>query len=211
MTEVTLGSSRRPVPLPAHIAHFYSGPDDLGDQLTFARSAIDDPKEALVLFGPRGVAGALLRALEAHVGRDLEAERAQGRIVLAHGDTDPDQQLQTMLGAIREPLSKGFERVRLLASVGWDIPAWPPPEDLLWMESHFTGAIAKLPVAAVCAYDLARMPGDALIYGGIETHPLIYLGGQLSANPQFVEPERYITSRISQLPWLSPTEDPRRI
>lgn len=211
MTEVTLGSSRRPVPLPAHIAHFYSGPDDLGDQLTFARSAIDDPKEALVLFGPRGVAGALLRALAAHVGRDLKAERAQGRIVLAHGDTDPDQQLQTMLGAIREPLSKGFERVRLLASVGWDIPDWPPPEDLLWMESHFTDAIAKLPVAAVCAYDLARMPGDALIYGGIETHPLIYLGGQLSANPQFVEPARYITSRISQLPWLSPTEDPGRI
>ena len=211
MTEVSLGSSRQPVPLPAHIAHFYPGPDDLGDQLAFARSAIDDPKEALVLFGPRGVADTLLRALEAHVGRNLRAERAQGRIVLAHGDTDPDQQLQTLLGAIRAPLSKGFERVRLLARVGWDIPDWPPPEDLLWMESHFTGAIAKLPVVVVCAYDLARMPGDALIYGGIETHPLIYLGGQLSANPQFVEPERYITTRISQLPWLRPTEDSGRI
>src|SRR5216683_1590964 len=151
MTEVSLGSSRQPVPLPAHVAHFYSGPDDLGDQFAFARSAIDDPKEALVLFGPRGVADALLRALE--------------------------------------------------ASVGWDLPDWPPPEDLLWMESHFTGAIAKLPVVVVCAYDLTRLPGDALIYGGIETHPLIYLGGQLSANPQFVEPERYITSRLSQLPW----------
>jgi hypothetical protein len=56
-----------------------------------------------------------------------------------------------------------------------------------------------------CAYDLTRMPGDALIYGGIETHPLIYLGGQLSANPQRVEPERYMTSRLLRLPWLQPT------
>ena len=205
MTELSLGSSRQRVPVPAHIGHFYSGPDDLGDQLAFARGAIDDPKQALVLFGPRGVADALVRTLEADVDRELTAERAQGRIVLTHGDADPDQQLQTALGAVRDLLSKGFERIRILASVRWDIPDWPPPEDFLWLESRFTDAIAPYPAVLFCAYDLTRMPGDALIYGGIETHPLIYLGGQLSANPQRVEPERYMTSRLLRLPWLQPT------
>ena len=203
MTELSLGSSREIAPVPAHIGHFYSGADDLADQLAFARSAIADPDRALLLFGPRGAADVLLRALEAHVGRDLATERVKGQIVLAHGDADPDQQLQTVLGTIRDLLSNGFKQIHILARVGWDIPDWPPPEDLLWLESRFTDAITPYPAVLFCAYDLTWMPGDALIYGGIETHPFIYLGGQLSANPQWVEPETYVTSRLSRLPWLS--------
>src|SRR5438093_12564135 len=76
VTEFSLGSSRDLAPVPAHIGHFYSGLDDLADQLAFARSAIADPDRALLLFGPRGAADVLLRALEAHVGRDLATERA---------------------------------------------------------------------------------------------------------------------------------------
>jgi len=203
LAELKLGSSRKRAPVPAHVGHFYSGPDDVADQVAFASSAIADPARALLLFGPRGVAEVLLRELESHVGRQLATERRKGQIVLAHGDADPDQQLQTVLGAVRDLLSKGFEQIHVLARVGWDIPDWPPPEDLLWLESRFTDAISPYPVVLFCAYDLTWMPGDALIYGGIETHPFIYLGGQLSANPQWVETETYVNSRLSRLPWLT--------
>jgi hypothetical protein len=206
VSELDLGFSGQVAPIPSHIGHFHAGDEDLGDHVAFARSAIADRGSALMLFGPRGAPEAFRRTLEADLGRNLAAERRAGRVVLAYGDADPDQQLQNLLRPLADLTSRGFDRIRVLATVGWDLPDWPAPEDLLWLESRLTAATAAYPVVLLCAYDLTTLPGEALIYGGLETHPVVSFGGRLFATPQPLDLEGFIGSRLARLPWLRPAE-----
>jgi hypothetical protein len=203
VSDLDLGFGGQRVPLPAHISLFHSGDADLGELVEFLRGAIGRPREAVVLLGPPGVPAAFLRKLESDIGRKLDAEVTSGRLVLMEGERDPDAQLSRLVHTITTLTTKGAAAVRVVAFVAWEVPGWPAAEDFLWIESRLGNACAHLPVVIICAYDVTSLPGPALIYGGIESHPLVSIGGKLASNPLVVAPEAYPAERLFRLPWLS--------
>jgi hypothetical protein len=202
MTDVDLGFGGQRVSAPAHIGLFYSGTEDLSEQFAFVRGGLSQPREAVVVFGPKGIPARFLKAFQGTLERDLGRDITAGRLVVFEGDTDPDAQLTRLVRAITTLVEKGAAVVRVLAIVAWGAPGWPAPEDFLWIESRLEAASSALPVAMICAYDVTSMPGPALIYAGIESHTLLSIGGKVATNPLAVEAEAYLTDRLLRLPWL---------
>jgi hypothetical protein len=203
VTDLDLGFGGQRVVVPAHIGLFYSGSDDLGEPFDFLRVALARPNESVVVFGPQGAPSKFLKAFEENLGRNLGSEVADRKLVLFEGDNDPDAQLAKLMRVITTLVEKGAAVVRVLALVAWDAPRFPAPEDFLWLESRLDAALATLPVALICAYDVSSMPGPALIYAGIESHKLVSIGGKVAPNALAVPAEAYIADRLLRLPWLS--------
>lgn len=197
---IALGAGDAHVPLGSHVCLFHEGETDLrATQLAYLRPAIDDPRQAVLFVGPSGVAERQLASLEADLGRSLSDMVSADRLVLAQGDRDPDTQLENLFGPLEHLVAAGYDVVRVLGPVAWAVPGYPPPEDFLWYESRITPLLTELPVVVLCAYDVTQLPGQALAYGGLETHPLVLMSGRLSESPIFVPPERFVSARLVPL------------
>jgi hypothetical protein len=194
---VPLGVGDDALDVPSHVCFFHDGEEELrSTQLAFLRPAIDDPRQAVLLFGPSGAAEQLLSFLEADLGRTLSGLVLAYRVVLAEGDEDPDLQLENLVGPLRNLVEAGHELVRVVGRVAWQVPNYPPPADFLWYESRITPLVLELPVAVLCAYDTGRLPGEALAHGGLECHPQILMGGKISPSPSYVPPEQFLSRRL---------------
>lgn len=197
---IGLGIGEVQLPVPSHVCLFHEGEADLrATQLAYLRPAIDDPRQAVLLVGPSGIAQRQLAYLEADLGRSLSGLVVANRLVLAQGDRDPDTQLENLLGPLEQLVAAGYDAVRVLGPVAWSVPGYPPPEDFLWYESRITPLVTEWPVVVLCAYDVTQLPGQALAYGGLESHPLTFMSGRLSESPIFVPPERFVAARLVPL------------
>jgi hypothetical protein len=109
-----------------------------------------------------------------------------------------------MLDEIRSrvrSLADGDRDVRVVHLAAWDAAGAPFPEDLLWLETRLSAESTSLAADIACLYDVARLPGHAVIQAD-ETHPFVWRRGLLTANPHFVPPERWIAYRGARLPWI---------
>jgi len=203
MRQVRFARSDQQVTAPEHFALVHHGEDELREKLfDFLRPALDDPKQAIYLCGPPGVASRLLGYLEVSSGRDLRAEVAKRRIILGQGDPDVDQQLQNLLDPIRELSGRGFSTVRVVGPAAWDVPGYAAPEDFLWYESRVLPGIEGIRAVIMCTYDAAQLPAAAILYGALETHSHTMINGILSESPSFMPAERFMRTRLIHLPWL---------
>jgi hypothetical protein len=207
MTQVRFARSEQHVSAPSHFALLHYGEAELREKLfDFLSPALDDPKQAIYLCGPPGWASRLLGHLETSVSWDLRPLVAERRIILGQGDPDADQQLQNLLDPVRELCERGFALVRVAGPADWDVPGYAAPEDFLWYESRIGPAIEGLPVAVMCAYDTARLPASALMYGALETHSHTMINGVVSESLSFLSADSYLKTRLIHLPWLEPDE-----
>jgi hypothetical protein len=200
-----LGIVDKEVELPAHICLFYNGAHELRPrQLAFVQAGLAAPDEAILLFGAGDDAERVLSEVERDGGLDLSAELQNGRIALARGDVDAQQQLENVIGPLKRLLASGFSSVRLLGLDHWAIPGWPVPEDFLWYEARVAERLAELPVLCVCAYDASAMPGSAIVLGGLLEHPAILVANYADNMPFFERPDAYLASTVLRVPWLAP-------
>jgi hypothetical protein len=212
VTPVRFARSEPRVTAPGHIALVHDGEGELRERLfDFLSPALDDPKQAIYLCGPPGAASRLLSYLETSAGRGLRSEVTERRIVLGHGDRDADRQLQNLLDPVRELCARGFSPVRVVGPAAWDAGGYSAPEDFLWYESRILPGIEGLPVAVLCTYDAAELPAAALLYGASETHTHTMIGGVVSESPSFLSADRYLKTRLVNLPWLRPDEQRREV
>ena len=201
------GTDEQGVMTPSHIALVHYGEQEMRDRvLDFLKPALADPTQAVYLCGAPGDSEELLAFLAASTGREFGADIADRRIVLGRGDPDADRQLQNLMDPVRELCGRGFSTVRVVGPAAWDVPGYSAPEDFLWYESRILPAIEGLPVAIMCTYDAAALPGPALVYGALETHTHTVINGVVSESPAFVPADRYLQSRLIHLPWLESRE-----
>jgi DcmR-like sensory protein len=199
---VELGFAPERVDLPAHVCLFTIGPHDVSALAAFVRLGLDRPDEAIILTGPAGVPAALRSQVETELRRGLEAATRAHRLVLVDGERDADMFLMKLIAAVRQRVRDGAQRVRVLGRVGWDVGGWPAPEDQLWIETSLGAAAGELPVVFVCSFDVTNLPGPALLYSGLEAHPLISVNGHLVKNPAVLDRESLMAQRLIRLPWL---------
>lgn len=203
MNRTKLGIGEGEAEVPSHVSLMYYGEEELTRALvSFVRPALDEPGEGVLLFGAPGVASTFLERLASAAPRDVAAAMQSDRIALAESDRDVGQQVENIVRPAEALAQKGLRPIRIFGRVEWDVPGFALPEDFLWCESVLTRVISKLPAILVCAYDVARLPGTAVLLGGIETHPFVVMSGTLSKNPHFVAPERFLSERLLKLPWL---------
>jgi hypothetical protein len=205
MTTVPLGFGHQDARLPGHLCLIHDSYAELRlRQFDFLAVALADPQQGVGLFGAPGVAAQLRRDLEIDLDRSLDDDVRRGKVVVVESDPDPDVYLERFRETLDGLSARGYALSRSLGRVSWNVSGFPEPEDHLWLESRLDALIASSQAILVCAYDLSALPGCALAYGGVETHPQIVMGGQLTENPSFIEPPRYFTERLLRLPWLTP-------
>ncbi len=199
------GSLDRDTPIPGHICLFHEGRAELRERVAaFVGPALSDPREGIALFGPPGAPEQLGRDLEEDLGVSLDDDALRRRVRLVGSERDADAYLERMREAFDDLISEGVEAVRAVARVVWNATDFPLPEDHLWLESRLNEMFAGRPVVMVCSYDVSELPGAALAYGGLETHPHVIFGDQLAECPRYLEPDRFLTERLLNLRWLTP-------
>jgi hypothetical protein len=206
MTAVPIGSDDQEARVPSHLCLMHDSYTELRAwQRDFLGIALADPQQGVGLFGAPGVAAQLKRDLEIDLDRSLADEVRRGKLAIVESDPDADVYLERFRETLAGLSARGYVVTRALGRVAWNVPGFPAPEDHLWLESRLNAVVASGRTILVCAYDLTALPGSTLAYGGLETHPQIVLGGQLTDNPSFVEPDRYFADRLLRLPWLAPS------
>ena len=200
MRTAALGIGDQVIPVPAHIGLFHdAAPERRHLRLAFLRPAIEDPRQGIMLLGPPDIAERALRDLEDDLGGPLDGGVRSGRVLVAHTDEDPDLLLENIRNALIALAAGGSDLIRVFAQVMWDAPGFPLPEDHLWAESRINVLLADLHVILVCAYDVSQLPDRALIGGGLETHPMVVIGGRLTDSPGYLAPAEYMRSFLLKL------------
>ena len=208
MTTTPLGIVDQDVQVPGHLGLFYDAEPDLRRVLLeFARPALDDPDQGIILFGPPGVAQRMLDDLAADLGRTLTSELESGRILIAQTDPDPDQLLENIRVALETMAARDRTVIRFFGDVKWGAAGFPLPEDALWVESRVNDMLAETKAVVVCAYDVSRLPDKALIMGGLQTHPIMVIGDWVMESPNYLAPADYMRAFVLQMRSGEPATD----
>lgn len=205
MNSTPLGFGEQAARVPGHICLFHDTYDELRAVVAgFLRPVLSERRQGIVLLGPPGVPRTLQRHLEVDLAVSLEEGIARGTVLLVESERDADAYLERVREAIDALNERGVELVRAFGRSVWNAVDFPLPEDHLWFESHLNTVVAGRRTIMICAYDVSELPGAALTYGGLETHPQIIYGGRLVESPRFLEPDRFLATRLLSLRWLTP-------
>ena len=193
--QVPLGFADLTVDVPSHVCLFYSDDDELRQRLGFLAHTLDDPTQVAVLFGKQERLEEVLAYIAEDFRRDIARDLDAGRIVLVNGTRDPDRLLGGIATALDAAVARGARLIRFLGFIGWGDMDWPADEDLMTFEAKVTEAVKSYPAVVVCTYNVERLPGQILIFAGIETHPLTIIGSTLAENPHYVPFAEYTGRR----------------
>ena len=97
--------------------------------------------------------------------------------------------------------------IRFFGDVKWGAPGFPEPEDALWVESRVNSMLAETKAIVVCAYDVSRLPDNALIVGGLRTHPIMVIGDWVTESPNYLPPADYMRAFLLQMRSAGSTPD----
>lgn len=203
-----LGIEGQDVEVPSHICLFYYDDTELRQRLSFLRLGLDDPSQAVVLFGPRARLEQVLGYIAEDLGRDAADDVRAGRIVLVEGAPDVPGTLGNIAGALDVLVARGVRVVRFLGFIGWGEPDWPGEEELLRFEAQVNDAVTRYPAIVICTYHTNALSGPLLL-GGMETHPLTIIGTTVHDNPHYVPPAEYLASGPERFPWTNERRGPR--
>ena len=102
--------------------------------------------------------------------------------------------VELLVAGIKEALDgaidRGYEAIRFLGFIAWGQEGWPDDVTLLEFESAVNNVVTSYPAVIICTYGVPRLRGQTLLYGGLETHPIIFLNDlTVQGNPFYVRPE----------------------
>jgi DcmR-like sensory protein len=197
--ELCLGFSDDTLPIGSHVCFYYSSEDVLRQSLSFIRIGLDAPDDFGVIFADKSRLGSLAESLQAGYAGDVSALVEQGKLALIGGSPTIDGLVRDIQGKLDEAVKvRGFQHIRFLGFIGWGQPDWPDERHLLEFESKVNAVVTAYPAVIICTYGVPRLPGTSLIYGGLQTHPVISVDGEsMQQNPFFVEPAKYL-ERLSK-------------
>jgi hypothetical protein len=184
-----LGASR-------HVCAFFQSYDDhYRVLLPFIREGFGRGEKAVHILDPQRRADHLSRL--AAVGIDPAAAQHNQQLEVrdwrdAHllgGVFDLERTLRLMADIRRRSVEQGFPNARFVTHMEWAVESGTAVDALLEYEARANLQPLETPV--VCAYDLTRFRGDAVV-DVMRTHPMIIVGGILQENPFFVPPEEFL-------------------
>jgi hypothetical protein len=164
--------------------------------LPFIKEGFERGEKAFHVVDPR-LREDHMRRLQS-VGIDVGEAAHNGQFELCHweeiylpdGRFDQDRMLASWQTAFDDAGEQGFPLTRLVAQMEWALEDRPGVHQLLEYEARFN-LLPPHPDPVICAYDLAKFPGDVVL-DVIRTHPLVLIGGVLQENPFFIPPDQFV-------------------
>ena len=192
--DVSLGFSNDTLPVGSHVCFYYSDEEVLRQSLAFVRVGLDEPDDFCVIFADQTRHGSLLASLQEGYSGDIGKLIENGKLAVIAGSPSLDMLVRDIQGRLDEAIDgRGMRRIRFLGFIGWGLPDWPNEENLLEFESRVNAVVTAYPAVIICTYGVPRLPGTSLIYGGLQTHPLVSMeGGKFQQNPFYVDPAIYL-------------------
>ncbi len=192
-TEIGVGWGSETLPIGSHVCCYYSGEDSLRDTLAFLRVGLDRPGEFCVLFADTSRHAGLLAWLADGYAGDAAERVAEGKLALIGGAPELEQLVGRIAARLDEAVAAGHTVIRFLGFIGWGMPGWPSDRDLLEFEARVNDVVTAYPAVIICTYAIPALAGPTLIYGGLQTHPLVAIDqGRFVPNPLAMPPGDFI-------------------
>jgi hypothetical protein len=184
MTEIDAGWGSQTLPIGSHVCSYCSGEEALRDSLAFLRVGLDREGEVCVLFADTSRQPVLLEWLAEGYPGDLASRIEDGRLVLIAGAPTIDLLVARIVERLDTAVAGGCRIIRFLGFIAWVMAGWPSDDELLEFEARVNEVVTRYPAVIVCTYAIPALAGPTLIYGGLQTHPLVGVDqGRVVANP----------------------------
>lgn len=194
--ELVLGFSEDSLPFGSHACFYYSDEASLKATLAFLRTGLDAPGDFCVIFADVSRHEGLVEWLQDGYDGDVRELLAAGKLVLVGGAPRVEPLVAGIKDALDGAIAQGYEAIRFLGFIAWGQAGWPDDVSLLEFESAVNKVVTSYPAVIICTYGVPRLKGQTLLYGGLETHPIIFLNDlTVQGNPFYVRPETYDAAR----------------
>jgi len=173
-----------------HIAFFWEDQKQFRQAVGFLETGLRGHDHCVVFghaYANRQVLGILKR-----LGFDPSRLKREGRLSVLGPENTGDKTLAQIGGVFQTAVERGAPLIRLLGNIGWGKQGWPKKNDIMAFEAKVTGACRQFPSVVVCMYDVASLPGDVILKGAFETHPVIIRGNVVRVNPCWIPAEEFI-------------------
>jgi hypothetical protein len=192
-TEIGVGWGSETLPIGSHVCCYYSGDGPLRDTLAFLRVGLDRPGEFCVLFADISRHAGLLEWLAVGYAGNVAERISEGKLALIGGAPGLEQLVAQIAARLDGAVDAGHTVIRFLGFIGWGMPGWPSDHDLLEFEARVNEVVTAYPAVIICTYAIPALAGPTLIYGGLQTHPLVAIDhGRIVSNPLAVPPADFI-------------------
>ncbi|MGI8609630.1 MAG: MEDS domain-containing protein [Candidatus Dormibacteria bacterium] len=184
---ITLGWEPGTIQLHTHACYYYSDEATLRRSLEFIRDGLDEPDDLCVIFSDTSRFDELKGWLQESYEGDLRGREAEGKLAMIGGAPTMDALLRQIGSRLDEGMAAGYSVIRFLGFIAWGEPGWPDDDTLLEFESKVNEVVTSYPAVIVCTYGVPKLGGNRLLYGGLQTHPVIWLDDRTVAdNPFYV-------------------------
>lgn len=188
--EVALGWNDDTVPLHTHACYYYSDEATLRSSLGFLTAGVEEAGDLLVIFADESRFDQLKGWLQDDIGGgDIEQLITSGKLAMIGGAPTMDALVGKIGGRLDAGMEAGYKRIRFLGFIAWGEPGWPDDNTLLDFESKVNDVVMAYPSVIICTYAVPTLGGKQLIYGGLQTHPIVWLNdNRVNGNPFYVPP-----------------------
>lgn len=179
-----------------HIVYFWETEEEFLATTGFVAAGAAQGETSILLGNDE--ANERVAAAIRNVGLDVDALRREERLRFVTARTSADVLLEEIDEQIRSAVDRGAPLVRVLGNLGWRRAGCPDDRELLRLEARVTDAVRRLPVVVACSYDVGHIPGDILLMGGLECHPLIYRRKALRPSELYMPAEAFLATMSSE-------------
>jgi hypothetical protein len=177
-------------------AFFHSEDEELRILLPFIAEGLAAGEKVLYLIDVNNMEEHRRRLRDG--GVDIEAVEQPGQLEVigwppsarergAFGDQAPGI-VDHLLSAAR---NQGYRRTRVVGDMDWASENQIRDTDLIAMEARLDLVYSRHNAWVICAYDLSRFSGVAVL-DVMRTHPAALVGGVLQRNPFYISPEQML-------------------
>jgi len=187
---VRIGLRNEEVRIGSHVAYFWESEAEFRDGVRFLTEGFA-ASDFCVIFGHED-ANARVCGVLAEEGYDCGELSAANRMCVLSGNRDADAMLASIGEAFERAVADGARMIRLLGNIGWGRSSWPSERAIMEFEGKVTAAAQAFPCVVVCMYDVGTLPGQVIVHGAFETHPLTICGNILRENPYYLTFDEFL-------------------
>ncbi len=187
-TKVGLGFGGVTASIGDHIAHFYRTGEQKFDVLgPYIAEGIRSGDRCLLHCSEED--GKQLCAWLTSSGVDADGVISSRQLIIVHGESTGDAQMNLAADIEAESLNAGYEFVRSSGDWGWAQSEGTSVHEMLRWEALLDKAASdKAKIIALCQFDLTQFGANDLL-DALRTHPLCIMGQLLVPNPFHESPD----------------------
>ena len=196
-----MGFTDEPFPVGAHVCLIYEDEEERRALMSkFVEAGLKDGERVLYLtdvMKPQELLDWLAGlGIELPVGADADRFTVTDAesVYCRGGEFKPERMFEFWADLYQDSGARGYPAVRATGETSWAVRGIPGSERLIEYEALLNKALQKVPVTAVCQYDVNLFDGGTIL-DVLRVHPVMISRGQLVRNPFYMTPDEFLARR----------------